>query len=127
MIRRLFWAGLALQVCAAPGFAQTTPPGAPIAAPAPAGGIFKGGDTAGGFAAIAPPGDEPAQIVSEDHLSAGANSFTEKQARSRLKQNGYGQVSGLSKGDDGIWRGSAVKGGSTVHVAVDFKGNISVN
>ena len=57
----------------------------------------------------------------------GANSFTESQARSRLEKNGYSQVSGLTKGDDGIWRGAATKNGSSVHVTVDYKGNISVN
>jgi periplasmic protein CpxP/Spy len=57
----------------------------------------------------------------------GANSFTEAQARRRLEQNGYSQVSSLSKGKDGIWRGTATKNGASSQVSVDYKGDISMN
>jgi putative membrane protein len=57
----------------------------------------------------------------------GANSFTESQARGRLTKDGYSQVSGLTKGNDGIWRGTATKNGNPVQVGVDYKGNISMN
>ena len=37
--------------------------------------------------------------------AAGANSFTEAQAKSRIEKAGYTNVSGLSKDKDGIWKG----------------------
>ena len=56
---------------------------------------------------------------------AGANSFTEGQARSRLETNGFSNVSGLQKDANGVWRGKASKGGQTVDVSVDFQGNVT--
>jgi hypothetical protein len=53
----------------------------------------------------------------------GANSFTKAEAKSRLERSGYANVSGLSKDDDGIWRGTATKGGKEQNVWLDFKGN----
>lgn len=55
----------------------------------------------------------------------GANSFTEAQARSWIEKAGYTDVGGLVKSEDGIWRGPARKGGMSVTVAVDFKGNVT--
>ena len=52
----------------------------------------------------------------------GANSFTEAQARSRIENLGYSNVVGLSKDDQGVWRGSAMKDGKSVSVALDFNG-----
>lgn len=54
----------------------------------------------------------------------GANSFTEGQAKDRLVAAGFTSVSSLAKDGDGIWRGSAMKDGKSVKVAVDFKGNV---
>jgi hypothetical protein len=56
--------------------------------------------------------------------AAGANSFTEAQAKSRIESAGYSNVSALTKDKDGIWRGKASKGGATVDVALDYQGNI---
>jgi hypothetical protein len=56
--------------------------------------------------------------------AAGANSFTEAQAKSRIEGAGYSNVSGLTKDQNGIWRGKAAKGGTTVGVAVDYQGNV---
>lgn len=56
----------------------------------------------------------------------GANSFTEEQARARLRDNGYGNPGTLTKGEDGIWRGQAEKDGAKRNVAVDYRGNISI-
>lgn len=53
----------------------------------------------------------------------GANSFTESQAKSRLQDNGFSDVSGLKKDDDGIWRGMANKNNQQVSVWLDYKGN----
>jgi protein CpxP len=124
-MKRLLLTGFAL-ICAVPALAQTTSaPSAPPAAvvpnatmPAPArpltgGTTYSAADTTH---ATMPTGAVP-----------GANSFTESQARSRLEKNGYSQVSGLKKGDDGIWRGSAMRNGGSVQVSVDYKGDISMN
>jgi putative membrane protein len=132
--------GLALQLCAVTAFAQSQPiPSAPVTTPPAAGAQPpSGGPTT-------PPMTEPANAiqksgsvsnnsavtrssaVNQGGVSPGANSFTEAQARSRLQRNGYAQVSQLTKDQDGIWRGSATRNGSQVHVAVDFKGHISTN
>jgi hypothetical protein len=54
----------------------------------------------------------------------GANSFTESEARSRIEKNGFTNVSGLKKDDDGIWRGMGMKNGQQVAVALDYQGNV---
>jgi putative membrane protein len=54
----------------------------------------------------------------------GANSFTEGQAKDRIVAAGFTSVSSLAKDGDGVWRGSAMKDGKSIKVAVDFKGNV---
>jgi hypothetical protein len=54
----------------------------------------------------------------------GANSFTEVQARERIEAKGFTSVSGLKKDNQSIWRGTAMKDGQTVSVALDYKGNV---
>lgn len=56
--------------------------------------------------------------------AAGANSFTEGQAKSRIEGKGYTNISGLKKDANGVWRGKATKGGKQVDVSVDFKGDV---
>jgi hypothetical protein len=55
---------------------------------------------------------------------AGANSFTEGQAKSRIEAAGFSDVSGLMKDKDGVWRGTASKNGTTTSVSLDFQGNV---
>ena len=55
---------------------------------------------------------------------AGANSFTEGQAKSKIKANGYTNVSDLKKDDNGVWTGTATKGSQKVNVKLDFQGNV---
>ena len=55
---------------------------------------------------------------------SGANSFTEGQAKSRIESNGYTNVSGLRKDDQGVWRGKATKDGRSMNVSLDFQGNV---
>ena len=55
---------------------------------------------------------------------AGANSFTEGQAKSRIESKGYTNVSALKKDDTGVWRGTAMSNGKSVDVSLDFEGNI---
>jgi hypothetical protein len=73
---------------------------------------------AGTPAVATPSANNPAAPV------AGANSFTREQARSRIKHAGYSMVGGLVKDKSGVWRGTAVKGGTTYHVALDYQGNV---
>jgi len=55
----------------------------------------------------------------------GANSFTEDQALGRLTKAGYTVVAGLMKDGQGVWRGTAMKGGKKVKVGLDYKGNVT--
>ncbi|MCV3209994.1 DUF4142 domain-containing protein [Mesorhizobium sp. YC-39] len=55
---------------------------------------------------------------------SGANSFTEDQAKTRIQDAGFSDVSKLTKDDQGIWRGQANKDGKNTTVALDYKGNI---
>ena len=57
--------------------------------------------------------------------AAGANSFTEAQARERIMKGGYSHVSALKKDDKGLWQGTAMKNGKSVRVAIDYKGDVS--
>jgi hypothetical protein len=53
----------------------------------------------------------------------GANSFTMGEAKSRIEKDGFTDVSDLKKDDNGVWRGSAKKGGTVTGVWLDYKGN----
>jgi hypothetical protein len=55
---------------------------------------------------------------------AGANSFTENQAKSRIEDKGFSSVTNLKKDDAGVWRGTATKDGRQHNVSVDFQGNV---
>jgi hypothetical protein len=56
--------------------------------------------------------------------AAGANSFTEGQAKSRIEAAGFTGVSDLQKDDQGVWRGKAQRAGQQVSVALDYQGNV---
>jgi hypothetical protein len=56
--------------------------------------------------------------------AAGANSFTEAQARSRIEGAGYSDVSKLAKDKEGVWRGNAMKAGTSSSVSLDYQGNV---
>lgn len=58
-------------------------------------------------------------------LEAGANSFTEGQVRSRLEEAGFQNVTGLTKDDQGIWRGTAMQNGRSVKVGFDYKARVA--
>ena len=57
----------------------------------------------------------------------GANSFTEGQAKSRIEERGFTNVSTLTKDASGIWRGTAMQNGKSVQVSLDFQGNVVAN
>ncbi|BCH00617.1 hypothetical protein BFX40_29865 [Mesorhizobium sp. SEMIA 3007] len=65
-------------------------------------------------------GDKPEQAPP----LPGANSFTEDQAKGRIQDAGFADVSKLTKDDQGIWRGQANKDGKNTTVALDYKGNV---
>jgi len=56
---------------------------------------------------------------------AGANSFTRNEAVKQIEAKGYTHVAGLKKGQDGVWRGTATKGGAAGPVSVDYQGNVN--
>jgi hypothetical protein len=56
---------------------------------------------------------------------SGANSFTMSEAKAQIQAKGYTHVTGLKKGEDGVWRGKATKGGSAGPVSVDYQGNVN--
>lgn len=55
----------------------------------------------------------------------GENSFTEAQAKERIEEKGYTNVTGLALDDKGVWVGSADKSGASVEVKLDYQGNIT--
>jgi len=139
-MKQFMLAGLALQLCALPALAADKTAAVPSNAPttmttadphpmAPATTAKPMTSPADSSMSTTGTVARPDQAPSTAKMAAvpGANSFTESQARGRLEKNGYSQVTGLTKDKDGIWRGSAMKNGSSVQVTVDYKGNISVN
>lgn len=96
--------------------------------------VMAGGGLAGGAVAqnAGPPANHEAgtpAIAKSDVNNpgapvAGANSFTQAEAKSRIEKAGYTNVADLIKDKDGIWRGKAAKGDTTVDVALDFQGNV---
>ncbi|CAN5498185.1 hypothetical protein BH10PSE7_BH10PSE7_44580 [soil metagenome] len=68
-----------------------------------------------------------ASAMDEGAPLEGANSFTEDQAKDRALAAGFTDVSALTKDDKGIWRGTAMRDGASVKVAVDYKGNVVAN
>lgn len=97
----------ALAVVAIPAFAQSTPP------------ANRNANTPAVNSPNSPP--NPGAPV------AGANSFTESQAKSRIEAQGYSKVTGLKKDNAGVWRGKATKGSKAVNVSLDFQGNVVAN
>lgn len=56
---------------------------------------------------------------------AGANSFTMSQAKAKIVAAGFTHVKGLKKDASGVWRGTAMKGGQSGPVSVDYQGNVN--
>jgi putative membrane protein len=80
--------------------------------------VALGGGTIALAQSTPPPANKPAP-------EAGANSFTEAQAKDRIAKAGFTGVTRLKKDDQGIWRGSAKKNGKQVNVSLDFRGNVT--
>lgn len=76
-------------------------------------------------ARAAPRAEGATSIVDAAALEAGSNSFTEGQARGRFEDAGFTSIQGLVKDDAGFWRARGMRNGSTVDVAMDFRGRIA--
>jgi hypothetical protein len=118
---------LALTAIGAGAFAQAIPGGAPHVAAAPARPIAGPAALSNApSASTLPPAIAMGNADSKTAAApvAGANSFTESEARSRLEAHGYANVGALQKDAQSIWRGTATKDGRPVRVALDYQGNI---
>ena len=98
----------------------------PTATPAPAatdrgGATTVGPSTEGGQSAVRV--DDGTRTAATPQ--AGANSFTEGQARSRIEAAGFSNVTELQKDDQGIWRGRGTREGRQTGVALDFTGAVT--
>ena len=121
---------------ATPAPATTTPPpavvGAPVVttpatvAPAAPGATVSTPAPSGPTTTTAPAAVSTTTAPSRTTAApvAGANSYTEGEARRRIEEKGFGQVSDLKKDDQGIWRGTTTKDGKTMGVALDYQGNV---
>ena len=63
----------------------------------------------------------PADTATPAH---GSNSFTMRQARHRITKHGFTQVKDLTKDDQGVWHGTAMRSGAPVKVWEDYKGSV---
>ena len=119
MKRLHYFAFTVLPFCAPMALGQTapsTPPGStppPPAVSPPTGGPGT------------PPLSEPANTTDDTAPKGGSGgTLSETQARGHLEGRGLREVSNLTRGDDGVWRGSAMKNGAPVRVSVDPSGNV---
>lgn len=71
-----------------------------------------------------PPVKAPSNTSAES-LAKGHNSFTRGQAKSRIEKAGYTNVSIVNLDSDGLWQATATRDGQSVHVALDYKGNVA--
>lgn len=106
---------ISLLMLASTAHAQTTPP-ATTQTPATTQAPATNGDTP---AVATPDTANPTAPV------AGANSFTEAQAKTRLEEAGYSEVMDLKLDDQGVWRAMAKKDGTSSAVSLDFQGNVT--
>jgi protein CpxP len=126
-MRNLAALALVAGLAAGPALAQTTVTGQPAAPDA------KSSQGSGGQEALTRPNTDKATAdggqtgsIGGAKLEPGSNSFTEGQVASRLDQAGFKDAKELVKGEDGIWRGTAMRDGKPVKVGLDFKGNVAL-
>jgi hypothetical protein len=70
--------------------------------------------------AVHAPGDMTSQPLAQGH-----NSFTKGQAATRIAQAGFSNVTNLTLDAQGLWQATATQNGQSVHVALDYKGNVA--
>lgn len=61
----------------------------------------------------------PVAIVPSNRVPVG-----EPQARAKIEDDGYKNVGPLTRGVDGVWQGTAMRGATSVGVIVDARGNV---
>lgn len=76
--------------------------------------------------------DEPAGVAPPSMNVApapapAAGMASENAARARIEADGYRQVTGLTRGADGTWRGQAMRGSTPVGIRVDARGSVSAD
>ena len=110
-------------VVALPAFAQPSPAPVPDRAPSamPVTPTMPAPDRSG----VTTPNQGVERSQAGGAPVAGANSFTEGQARSRMEAAGFADIGDLQKDDQGIWRGRASRGGQQVSVMLDFQGTVT--
>jgi hypothetical protein len=67
----------------------------------------------------------PSVATTPPATGAGIGVAGEAQARVRIERDGYTNVSGLSRAADGTWRGTAMRGSTSVQVMVDARGTVT--
>ncbi len=121
---------------AGPTFAQSTAPTPGTATPAtPAPGVAAPAPTATAPTSTATPAPANSNNGAVNTSAAnnaaapvpGANSYTEGQAKARLEEKGFSEVTELKLDGQGIWRAKAMQSGKSVEVALDFQGNVFTN
>jgi hypothetical protein len=131
---RMTLAAAALVFATAPAFAQGTAPSSAAPAGSPPAQSAPGSQTPAASMNTTPqttttPSPSAVQTHNTDSRTAaapvpGRNSFTQGEARRRITAAGFTDVKGLKKDGQGIWRGQAMKSGSSVGVALDYQGNV---
>lgn len=113
-------AATALVIGSLSASAQTSPPAAPATMP------LHGQAMSGDQSAAEGNGNQAVSTTSADATTPakGANSFTAAEAARRIGRHGFATVSGLTKDQDGIWRGTAMKNGTAIKVWLDYKGSV---
>jgi len=71
-----------------------------------------------------PSATPPSVATTPPASSGGMMAPGEAQARARIERDGYKNVGSLTKGPDGMWRGTAMRGSTSVQVMVDARGNV---
>src|SRR3954453_15872505 len=127
-----FTAAAALAQTSTTPASHPTAPGVTSATPNPSTGVPAGTEGVNRNTGPAAASGGRNQAVATTNANApqparGANSFTDGEARRRIESNGYTEVTGLQKDAYGIWHGSAKKGGNTVKVWLDYKGNVGTS
>lgn len=124
-MQRLIWAVTALQLCAIPVFAQSTPPTTPSSPPVTTPPPAAAPPPTGGPNSL--PTAEPPNIIANGSRSQGGSALTQAQAERRLQEHGFRRISAMTRDRDGSWHGIAAKNGARVRVSVDDQGQISSN
>ncbi len=75
--------------------------------------------------AAAQPMLAPAGSASEAAKAPLPTSAAVETAKRRIERDGYTDVRGLTKGPDGLWQGTAMRGNTAVQVTVDRAGNVA--